>query len=278
MCGIIPLTERNRIECSAPVPRSAHGAAVFDNKLWIYAGYDGNARLNDMWTMQLNGDAATAEWHEVEQHGDRPPTCCNFPVAVSGDSMYVFSGQSGLQITNTLFEFHFKTQTWRRITNEHIVRVTPSPPARRYGHTMVAHDRCLYVFGGSADSTLPNDLHCYDLVAERWSVIIPEPESQVPTGRVFHASAVIGDAMYTFGGTVDNNVRCCDMYQFTLSKYERCTLHEDFDRFFQNRQFCDVEFWLVGEDEDGAQKSEYRVQAHMAMVAARSTYLRERIL
>lgn len=38
---------------STPVPRSAHGAAVYDNKLWIYAGYDGNARLNDMWTITL---------------------------------------------------------------------------------------------------------------------------------------------------------------------------------------------------------------------------------
>lgn len=36
-----------------PVPRSAHGAAIFDNKLWIFAGYDGNARLNDMWTVSL---------------------------------------------------------------------------------------------------------------------------------------------------------------------------------------------------------------------------------
>lgn len=36
-----------------PVPRSAHGAAVYDDKLWIYAGYDGNARLNDMWTCPL---------------------------------------------------------------------------------------------------------------------------------------------------------------------------------------------------------------------------------
>lgn len=37
-----------------PVPRSAHGAAVFDGKLWIFAGYDGNARLNDMWTISLS--------------------------------------------------------------------------------------------------------------------------------------------------------------------------------------------------------------------------------
>jgi hypothetical protein len=39
--------------CSTPVPRSAHGAAVYDGKLWIFAGYDGDARLNDMWTVSL---------------------------------------------------------------------------------------------------------------------------------------------------------------------------------------------------------------------------------
>lgn len=35
------------------MPRSAHGAAVHGGKLWIFAGYDGNARLNDMWTISL---------------------------------------------------------------------------------------------------------------------------------------------------------------------------------------------------------------------------------
>ena len=53
---------------------------------------------------------------------------------------------------------------WTRITTEHILRCAPPPPTRRYGHTMVAYDRHLYVFGGAADSTLPNDLH--------WLVII----------------------------------------------------------------------------------------------------------
>lgn len=38
---------------STPVPRSAHGAAVYDGKLYIFAGYDGNARLNDMWSISL---------------------------------------------------------------------------------------------------------------------------------------------------------------------------------------------------------------------------------
>lgn len=251
-----------------PVARSAHGAAVYDNKLWIYAGYDGNARLNDMWTIPLNGE--NRQWEEIEQMGDRPPTCCNFPIAVARDCMYVFSGQSGLLITNALFEFNFKTRTWRRISNEHILRGAPPPPARRYGHTMVHHDRFLYVFGGSADSTLPNDLYCYDLDSQVWSVVQPESESQVPSGRVFHASAVIEDAMYIFGGTVDNNVRSRDMFRFQFSTYPRCTLHDDFGRFLAQQEFCDVEF-IVG-------MGEVRIPGHIAIMVARSEYLRGKIL
>ncbi|EDV99564.1 leucine-zipper-like transcriptional regulator 1 homolog [Drosophila grimshawi] len=252
-----------------PVPRSAHGAAVYDNKMWIYAGYDGNARLNDMWTLNLTGE--NHQWEEVEQQGDRPPTCCNFPVAVARDAMYVFSGQSGLQITNSLFEFHFKTRTWRRISNEPVLRgATSAPPSRRYGHTMVHHDRFLYIFGGSADSTLPNDLHCYDLDSQVWSVIQAEQNSDMPSGRVFHASAVIGDAMYIFGGTVDNSVRRGDTYRFQFSSYPKCTLRDDFGKFYHEKQFCDIQF-VVGAEE-------IRILSHIAFVAARSKYLRNKIL
>lgn len=40
--------------------------------------------------------------------------------------------------------------------------------------------------------------------------------SQMPSGRLFHAAAVILDAMYIFGGTVDNNVRSGEMYRFQV--------------------------------------------------------------
>ncbi|XP_076180383.1 leucine zipper like transcription regulator 1 isoform X2 [Ptiloglossa arizonensis] len=176
-----------------PVARSAHGAAVYDNKLWIFAGYDGNARLHDMWTISLLPGEPRV-WEKVVQSGDRPPTCCNFPVAVARESMFVFSGQSGARITNSLFQFHFREKRWTRISMEHILRGAPPPPARRYGHTMVSFDRHLFVFGGTADSTLPNDLHCYDLDTKTWSIILPSADSQIPSGRLFHAAAVIGEA------------------------------------------------------------------------------------
>ncbi|EZA52806.1 hypothetical protein DMN91_008863 [Ooceraea biroi] len=251
-----------------PVPRSAHGAAVYDNKLWIFAGYDGNARLNDMWTISLLPGNVRV-WEEVVQIGERPPTCCNFPVAVARESMFVFSGQSGARITNSLFQFHFKERRWTRISTEHILRGAPPPPTRRYGHTMISFDRLLYVFGGAADSTLTNDLHCYDLDTQTWNVILPSQDSQVPPGRLFHAAAVIGEAMFIFGGTIDNNIRSAEMYRFQLSSYPKCTLRDDFGKLLNNRLFSDVEF-IVGEPET-------KILAHVAMVAARSEYLRSRI-
>ncbi|XP_022656642.1 leucine-zipper-like transcriptional regulator 1 [Varroa jacobsoni] len=274
-----------KFEGRMPVPRSAHGAAVYDKKLWIFAGYDGNARLNDMWCTSLansgpggSGAGGQADrgltekktWEEVNQLGERPPTCCNFPVAVARDSMFVFSGQSGAKITNSLYQFHFNERMWTRISTEHILRNAPPPPTRRYGHTMVAYDRHLYVFGGTADSIQSNDLHSFDLDEKMWSVVEPATSSVVPSGRLFHSAAVIGDAMYIFGGTKDNNTRSREMYRFQFSSHPKCTLHEDFSRLLRNRLFCDIEF-LVGQEG-------IVVPAHMAFVAARSTFLRERIL
>lgn len=259
-----------RFEGRRPVARAAHGAAMYDNKLWIFAGYDGNARLNDMWTVSLLGDSRIPHvWEEVNQIGDIPPTCCNFALAVARDSMFVFSGQSGARITNDLFQFDFAGKCWTRICTDHILRGTPPPPEKRYGHTMVAYDRHIYVFGGATGQTLPNDLHCYDLDSQTWSIIEPSSDSKVPSGRLFHAAAVVKDAMYIFGGTIDNNIRSSEMCRFQFSSYPKCTLHDDYGRLLDTRQFCDIHF-IVG-------KGQERIKAHTAMVAARSAWLCNRI-
>ncbi|CAB0044613.1 unnamed protein product [Trichogramma brassicae] len=131
----------------------------------------------------------------------------------------------------------------------------------------------------------PAQLHCYDLDTQTWHVIAPSADSEVPSGRLFHAAAVIGDAMFIFGGTVDNNVRSGETYRFQFSAYPKCTLHDDFGRLLNSRLFCDVEFVVGGSsssssssgDKEQQPKEETKIPAHIAMVAARSKFLRQRI-
>lgn len=75
--------------------------------------------------------------------------------------------------------------------------------------------------------------------------------------------------MFIFGGTVDNNVRSGETFRFQFSSYPKCTLHDDFGKLLNSREFCDVEF-VVGDDET-------KILAHIAMVTARSKFLRQKI-
>ncbi len=153
---------------------------------------------------------------------------------------------------------------------EHILRGSPPPPTWRYGHIMAAYDRHLYIFGGgAADNNLSNDVHCFDLDTQTWSIISPSPDSQVPSGRLFHAASVVRDALYVYGGTVEHNCRSGEMYRFQLASFPKCTLHDDFGRLLRSGQFTDINF-LVGERDE-------LVPAHIALVAARSSWLRARI-
>lgn len=59
-------------------------------------------------------------------------------------------------------------------------------------------------------------------------------------------------------------------FQIKFSSYPRCTLHDDFGKYLMERQFCDVQF-VIGLEE-------VTIPAHIAMVAARSPFLRAKIL
>lgn len=256
----------DKITGDLPPARSAHGAAVYGNHLWIFAGYDGHTRLNDMWCIDITDPKP--HWEQVDQVGDNPPTCCNFPVAVVDDSMFVFSGQSGAKITNKLYQFRFHERRWVRIRTEHLVQAS-APPQRRYGHTMVAYRRSLYVYGGAADGILDNVVHCFDVDSHTWSVIRPAEGSEVPSGRVFHSSAVWNSRMYIFGGTIDSlSNRSGDLFRFSLSTFPKCSLVSDFAGLLNKENFCDIHFVL---------RENTTVKAHVVIVASRSPYLRQKI-
>lgn len=71
-------------------------------------------------------------------------------------------------------------------------------------------------------------------------------------------------------GTIENDTFINYVYDLQFPTYPRCTLHEDFGRFLAEGQFCDVQF-IIGMEE-------VKIPAHIAIVAARSSVLKEKIL
>ena len=90
-------------------------------------------------------------------------------------------------------------------------------------------------------------------------------------------------------------VRCIFFFS-QFSCYPKCTLHEDYGKLWENRQFCDVEFilgevgfwcWLKWHPDYATKifysllrcsQREERVLGHIAIVTARCQWLRKKIL
>ena len=54
-------------------------------------------------------------------------------------------------------------------------------PFQRYGHTVVAHGRKIYLFGGRNDNHSCNRLYCFDTKTFKWTS--PQPFGSIPSAR-----------------------------------------------------------------------------------------------
>ncbi|PAA55362.1 hypothetical protein BOX15_Mlig010006g2, partial [Macrostomum lignano] len=257
-----------------PVPRTAHCAFVYNGRMWIYAGYDGNRRLNDLWNTPVPSSYGASPmavhfWEEAQQMGAQPPPLCNFSLTVCRDTLFVFSGESGSKSSNKLYQYDFSSSHWSVINRDNVLGCVAPAPEKVFGHSMLSYGRHLFVFGGVTGSSVMNQLFSYDLDDKTWSTVEPAAGSRVPDGRLYHSAVLVDSSMYIFGGNVEKNLFSGDMYRIQLSSYPRCTLQDDFGRLLQSNMLCDVEF-LVGPDKQS-------IMAHQCFLAARSCFLINRI-
>merc|ERR1711953_550530 len=77
-------------------------------------------------------------------------------------------------------------------------------PYQRYGHTVSAHGKYIYLFGGYEETNYQFGLDVYslDLVTMKWTLL--RCRGEPPAYRDFHSATAIGDCMYVFGGRCDN--------------------------------------------------------------------------
>jgi Rab9 effector protein with kelch motifs len=85
-----------------PIPRRAHTAVHYRNKIWIFGGGNGLMALSDLWTLDLGPnltgvvDSVTgkraARWTEIEVHGTKPGPRGYHSATLVKDTMVVVGG------------------------------------------------------------------------------------------------------------------------------------------------------------------------------------------
>uniref|UniRef100_A0A1Q3G2U4 Putative host cell transcription factor hcfc1 n=1 Tax=Culex tarsalis TaxID=7177 RepID=A0A1Q3G2U4_CULTA len=91
----------------------------------------------------------------------------------------------------------------------------PAVPFQRYGHTAVAYENKVYIWGGRNDEIVCDILYCYDTRTLKWSR--PAVTGTVPGARDGHSACIYGNRMYIFGGfeeTIDKF--SCDVHYLNL--------------------------------------------------------------
>ncbi|CEM13230.1 unnamed protein product [Vitrella brassicaformis CCMP3155] len=149
------------------------------------------------------------QWAPVKAIGN-PPRQRSLHVAVVVDKcMYVFGGYDGSNRVNDFLKYNFKTTKWSQIQSG-----AERGPSARDRHVAVAHDKCIYIFGGYDGSNRINDFWCFDTENETWTPI--ESQGTTPSPRHSHSAVEYNHSMYVFAG-YDGNYRS-DFHEFNFAQ------------------------------------------------------------
>jgi N-acetylneuraminic acid mutarotase len=84
------------------------------------------------------------------------------------------------------------------------------------GHSCNLKDSFLIVFGGFTKGKYTNSIYTYNLAKLDWDKILPMEGSPMPEGRIGHASCIVGDYLYIFGGKGLDDKYLNDIWRFSF--------------------------------------------------------------
>lgn len=170
-----------------PCPRSLHAAAVWNDIILIFGGFDGQRRLNDLYSFNTK----TGLWQD--HVSNQPPSPRDRHSAVVwGNSFYCFAGFDGVSRCNDLYELNLLTQNWRLIVAK------GSTPSLRHSHSAVVYKNCMYVVFGY-DGNYCDDIYQFNFFSQIWTRLVTQGILR-PKGRYRCVACVHNDSLIIHGG------------------------------------------------------------------------------
>ncbi|XP_057778184.1 acyl-CoA-binding domain-containing protein 4 [Salvia miltiorrhiza] len=182
------------ISGTRPKSRYEHGAAVIDDKMYVFGGNHNGRYLSDLQVLNMR----SWTWSRVEVQagtgGTTIPCAGHSLIPWDGKLLSVAGHTKDLSETLQVKVFDLQTCTWSTL------KTYGKPPVSRGGQSVTLVGMTLVIFGGQdANRSLLNDLHILDLETMTWDEM--ETVGVSPSPRSDHAAAVHADRyLLIFGG------------------------------------------------------------------------------
>ncbi|KAL2491939.1 Acyl-CoA-binding domain-containing protein 4 [Abeliophyllum distichum] len=200
-----------------PKGRYEHGAAVIDDKMYVFGGNHNGRYLNDLQVLDLR----SWMWSKVEvqagTEGAITPCAGHSLIPWDGNKLLSIAGHTkDPSETLQVKVFDLQTRTWSTL------KTYGKPPVSRGGQSVTPVGSTLVIFGGQdAKRSLLNDLHILDLETMTWDEM--DTLGEPPSPRSDHAAAVHADRyLLIFGGgshaTCFNDLHVLDLQTMEWSR------------------------------------------------------------
>ncbi|KAL8553819.1 hypothetical protein ACS0TY_002196 [Phlomoides rotata] len=204
------------ISSSRPKARYEHGAAVIDDKMYIFGGNHNGRYLSDLQVLNMR----SWTWSKVEVQsgtGEMITPCAGHSLIPWDGKLLSIAGHTkDPSETLQVKVFDLQTCTWSTL------KTYGKPPVSRGGQSVSLVGMTLVIFGGQdAKRSLLNDLHILDLETLTWDEM--DTVGVSPSPRSDHAAAVHADRyLLIFGGgshaTCFNDLHVLDLQTMEWSR------------------------------------------------------------
>lgn len=193
------------------------------DKGYLFGGFDGDDRLNDLWVYNTGEDNNDVDfWTEVviDEAATRP-SARNGAVGFSiGDKGYIGTGYDGDDELNDFWEFDPETNTWTQLAN--------FPGSARFGaigfSLEVSGVEYGYIGTGEDSEGEQKTFYRYNAADDSWEQVVGFGGDKRSEASVF----VINNVAYIAGGS-DNGAVQTDFYSFDGTTWSELTDLDDDD-------------------------------------------------
>lgn len=250
--------KRARERPTAPVPHvTEHSLVEHRGQLWCFGGTDRlhYSRVVHRISVSEDGAEVSAQivaplaLEDTQEFGfpSTPDPRSAHTAAVCGESMLVFGGWNGMETLGDLWAWKFASHRWVEIASSGRM----GAPCPRRTHSAVGLDRKMYVFGGFSDNSgAPgesfNDLWCFDVGAQRWTMLPARGDVPSPRGRCAMVADPVRGGVLLFGGW-DRTNSFGDLFEYSPRDGRWFRLSTDFESL-SGGGVCQHSLLLAGGD------------------------------